>query len=61
MKNERIVELNRLAAEWGCSVEEALVDVVFGFYEAAGFDREPLATELSSKSSEELLEMYCGL
>lgn len=61
MKNERIVELNRLAAEWGCTVEEALMDIVFEYYETAGFAREPLAAELGSMSSEELMDLYLNL
>ena len=51
-------ELNYYAEVWGMSIEDTLAELLFNFYEAAGFDREVLAQELFSKSDEELMQLY---
>jgi len=55
---ERMEELNYYAEIWGMSIEDTLAELLFDFYEAAGFDREILAKELFSKSNEELMQLY---
>ena len=52
---KRMEELNYYAEVWGMSIEDTLAELLFNFYEAAGFDREVLAQELFSKSDEELI------
>lgn len=65
MMNEKVVErLNELAEwveEYDVSVYEAVYEMVFTFYETAGFDVEELEKELRSKSEAELIEMYCNI
>ena len=60
MKNfdEKMAELNYFADVWGLSIEDALAELLFTYYEAAGFDCEILANELYSKSDEELMKLY---
>ena len=53
---KRMEELNYYAEVWGMSIEDTLAELLFNFYEAAGFDREVLAQELFSKSDEELMQ-----
>lgn len=57
MKN-KMVELKEAASEWNCSIFDAARELIFIYYEAAGFDREVLAYELDAKTGEEILKMY---
>jgi len=58
MRMEQIIEW---AEEWGLSMKEAVYDLVFDFYENAGFQTEVLENELNEKSEAELIEMFCGI
>lgn len=56
--NEKMMELEMYANEFGMSLDEAAMDILFDFYEAAGFDGDILFKELTSKSSEELIQLF---
>ena len=53
-----IAELNYLAQEWNCTFMEAARDMLYNFYEAAGFERERLDAEFGPMSDDELMEAY---
>ena len=58
-KRERLIaELVELAQEWNCTFMEAAQDMLYNFYEAAGFERERLDAEFGVMSDDELLEAY---
>ncbi len=65
MKNskraKRIAEVNAWAMEQGLTLYEAAYDLVYTFYEAAGFRSDVLAAELDTKSQSELVEMFCEI
>ena len=61
MKANRIAELVELAQSWHCTYTEALVDSIYNFYEAAGFERDHLDAEFGSMSAEELERVYLNL
>lgn len=54
----RIAELVKLAQEWNFTFMEALLEVLYIFYEAAGFERERLDAEFGPMSDDELMEAY---
>ena len=56
-----IAELVKLAQEWNCTFMEALLELLYTFYETAGFERERLDPEFSSMSDDELLEAYLNI
>ena len=60
-REERIAELNELMQEWGATRREALLEILYAFYEAAGFWREPLFKELSAMSDDELMEAFLNI
>lgn len=60
-REERIAELNELIQEWEMTQRETLFAILFDFYEAAGFWREPLFKELSAMSDDELMEAYLNI
>ena len=61
-KRERLIaELAELAQEWNCTFMEAAQDMLYTFYEAAGFESERLATEFEPMSDNELLEAYLNI
>ena len=61
-KRERMIaELLELAQEWNCTFAEATRDMLYNFYEAAGFERERLDAEFGSMSDDELLGAYLNL
>jgi hypothetical protein len=53
-----MIELKEASNEWKCSIFDAAYELIFIYYEAAGFDREVLAYELNTKTAEEILQMY---
>ena len=55
---KKMEELNYFSEVWGMSIEDSLAELLFDFYEAAGFDRDLLADELRDKSNEELMQLY---
>ena len=57
-REERIAELKQ---EWEMTQRETLFAILFDFYEAAGFWREPLFKELSAMSDDELMEAYLNI
>ena len=58
---ERIRELEQVAQEWECTVFEAAYGLLIDFYEASGFAREPLSTELSSMSNQQIVEAFLNI
>ncbi|MDO4974176.1 MAG: hypothetical protein Q4E38_08210 [Eubacteriales bacterium] len=55
---KKMEELNYFSEVWGMSIEDTLAELLFTYFEAAGFDRDVLAEELSNKSNEELMQIY---
>jgi len=55
---KKMEELNYFSEMWGMSIEDSLAELLFDFYEAAGFDRDLLTDELRDKSNEELMQLY---
>ena len=53
-----IAELNYQAQEWSCTFMEALLEILYTFYETAGFERERLDAEFGPMSDDELMEAY---
>ena len=45
-----IAELANAAKEWNCTYMEALLEILYTFYEAAGFERERLDAEFGPMS-----------
>ena len=56
-----IAELVELAQEWNCTYMEALLEILYEFYETAGFERERLDAEFGVMSDDELLEAYLNI
>ena len=57
-REARIAELVKLAQEWNCTYMEALLEILYEFYETAGFERERLDAEFGPMSDDELMEAY---
>ena len=57
-REERISEIAEMAQEWNCTFKEALLEVLYTFYETAGFERERLDAEFVPMTDDELLEAY---
>lgn len=57
----RMEEIKEWAEEWGLSMNEAVYELIFSFYENAGFQTDVLANELSTKSEAELIEIFCRI
>ena len=53
-----MTELADYCREYACGKREALFEILFDFYECAGFAAEPLEKELASMSDEELMNAY---
>ena len=60
-RENRIAELVELAQEWDYTFAEATRDMLYNFYEAAGFERERLDAEFGAMSDDELLEAYLNI
>ena len=60
-REERIVALNELMQELEMTQRETLFAILFDFYEAAGFEEDPLSAELSAMSDDELMEAYLNI
>ena len=56
-----ISELANAANEWNCTRREALLEILYTFYEAAGFESERLATEFEPMSDDELMDAYLNI
>ena len=65
MKNEKAIERMNEIIEWSeeykMPVYDAVYELLFLYYETAGFWSDILETELSTKSEPELIEMYCQI
>ena len=60
-REERIAELNEMMQEWGKNRRDTMLEILYAFYEAAGFWQEPLFRELSAMSDDELREAYLNI
>ena len=60
-KIARMEEIKEWAKEYGVSVYDAVYEMVFTFFETAGFWTDELEKELSSKNETELIELYCQI
>ena len=58
---ERMNEIIEWSEEYNVPVYEAVYELLFLYFETAGFWSDVLDTELSIKSEPELIEMYCSL
>ena len=56
-REERIAELHQVTMEWECSFREALLEVLSMLYMDV-FSEDYWEQELSTKTDEELLEVY---
>lgn len=57
----RFEDLKEYANEFDCSIAEAARDMTFDFFAAAGFREDVLAEELTSKSDEEIINIFLDL
>ena len=57
----RMQEIMNWAEEFGLTMYEAVYELVFTFYETAGFWTEELEKELQAKSETELIEIFCAI
>ena len=58
---EHYKELEDLSKDWNCSIADVARELVFQFYEAAGFCNEPLDKEFASFSDDQIIEHYCNM
>ena len=58
---EHYKELEDLSKDWNCSIADVARELVFQFYEAAGFCNEPLEKEFASFSDDQIIEHYCNM
>ena len=58
---ERMNEIVEWSEEYGVSIYDAVYEMVFTFYETAGFDVDELEKELSAMSEAELIRLHCSL
>ena len=56
-----IAELANATKDWNCTRREALREILYTFYEAAGFESERLATEFEPMSDDELMDAYLNI
>ena len=54
----RVTGLTDYCREYACGKRDALFEILFDFYECAGFAAEPLEKELASMSDKELMNAY---
>lgn len=59
-KETRMNEIMNWANEFDLPVYDAAYELVFTFYETAGFWPNELEKELQTKSEAELIELYCS-
>lgn len=60
-RNVRLKVVEEMAKAWCCTPAEAVCDILYDFYESAGFRREQLEQEFGSMTDEEMVEVYCNL
>ena len=56
-----IAELANATKDRNCTRREALLEILYTFYEAAGFESERLATEFEPMSDDELMDAYLNI
>ena len=56
-----IAELANATKDWNCTRREALLESLYTFYEAAGFESERLSTEFEPMSADELMDAYLNI
>lgn len=65
MMNEKAIarmnEIVEWSEEYGVSIYDAVYEMVFTFFETAGFDVDELEKELSAMSEAELIRLHCSL
>lgn len=57
----KYMELEELSKDWNCSIADAARELIFHFYEAAGFCGEALEKEFASFSDDQIIEHYCNI
>ena len=57
----RFEDLKDYANEFACSIAEAARDMTFDFFASAGFREDVLEEELTSKSDEEVINIFLDL
>ena len=60
-REKRMEFINDVAEDLGITIKDAAYELVFNFYDAAGFRRDELEKELDAKSEDELIEMFCEI
>ena len=60
-KRNEIAMLEAMMQEWDMPQRETLFAILSDFYEAAGFEEDPLSAELSAMSDDELMEAYLNI
>ena len=60
-KRNEIAMLEAMMQEWDMTQRETLFAILSDFYEAAGFEEDPLSAELSAMSDDELKEAYLNI
>ena len=65
MMNEKAIarmnEIVEWSEEYGVSIYDAVYEMVFTFFETAGFDVDELEKELRAMSEAELIRLHCSL
>ena len=61
MNEKRRAELAEMMEKSGVTAREVVLDLLFMYYEAAGFRTDELENELNAKTDEELVALYCDL
>ncbi len=62
MTRERaIMEIRNLAVELDYTFEEAALESLYMFYDAAGFDEEQLEAEFGHLNTEQLIDAYIAM
>ena len=57
-REKAIIEIKNLAVDYELKFEEAALESLYTFYEAAGFDRKVLETEFGYLNTEQLINAY---
>ena len=60
-KRNEIAMLEAMMQEWDMTQRETLFAILSDFYEAAGFEEDPLSAELCAMSDDELMEAYLNI
>lgn len=58
---QRLAEAAEMAQVWECSIEEAIEELLWHHFGAAGFREEQIVDELSKMNEEEQKEFFLNL